>query len=292
MKFEPPYKCPKCSDFFSFDSTHIIHYFVVSTDFKCPKCSNSFDLYDNVLDHIFVNFMNSSLFGFIGAKSLLTRIDLQENVTITYDLKNYGLPENSQILHINYTPSGNLWPLEWNSNEILNLNFSSSRAIRCIKMSEESNMKPELSIWTTYIDKNEENYESVQNLVAAFDDYRKKEYSSCIIPANVSVEFPLHQLMNKIFSKNCSPSQAKRFLTDGATYSYQLNVLYPYLASMEGFGQIPERISGNLNRLRSLRNDIAHRGGSVLNIQKKEMANILTSALFANTYFNYIEKKL
>jgi len=97
--------------------------------------------------------------------------------------------------------------------------------------------------------------------------------------------------MVNYFEKICGKERSTDFLNNAATYSYQLNILLPLLSDKISFPNLPTSIMGNLNRLKKLRNELAHKGSTV-NIDKKECANLLLSAVFCMSYLILFEKEL
>jgi len=77
-------------------------------------------------------------------------------------------------------------------------------------------------------------------------------------------------------------------LESGATYSHQLNVVLPAFVSILKMPCLPDNIRGSLNRLRKLRNDMAHRGGLDIPIEKETAAEYLCAALFGFHYLKLI----
>lgn len=286
----PTFKCPNLNcraNQLLFDLEHIIKYFY-NTLGVCPECNNPIDLFRAVSHQIAENFMNSHVYSFLGAKTVWLEVELDEEEGTNIDLTIHGVSESSKLLHLNYSPQGNLWPLEMNSNEPLKKWYGLKRHLRSIKIGENSQLDPRLSIIATFIDKADPSFESIQLLLEAFMLFEQGNYSSAIVPANVAVELPLSRLMYKIFGGCSSEKTLEIFFTNSATYSHQLNVLFPYIAKKEHFPLIGPPIKGNLNRLRKLRNDIAHKGSKLTDSDKKETGFLLASALFANVYLNHL----
>jgi hypothetical protein len=58
----------------------------------------------------------------------------------------------------------------------------------------------------------------------------------------------------------CAKDVAKKFLSNGATYSHQLKVLTRLASGALGIPEMPGRLRNILNDLRSYRNDVVHEG--------------------------------
>ena len=291
MNVLPPlFRCPNCnSNQLEFNISHIINFFH-NVSGLCPECKKPINLFDTVSDQMSENFMNSRIYSFLGAKQVWFLVDLDEENGTDIDLIANGVPEESLLLHLNYTPQGNLWPMEMNSNEPLKIYQGLKRHVRCVRVGDSSTLKPQLNVVATFIEKDNSSFESLQQLIEASVFFGQGKYASSVIPANVAVELPLSQLMFKTFGPHVSDKKLEPFLNSVSTYSHQLNSLYPYVAAKEGFCLFDEKIVGHLNRLRKLRNEIAHKGTKDLKLEKKEVGQLLAAALFSNVYLNSLIK--
>ena len=149
-----------------------------------------------------------------------------------------------------------------------------------------------MEIFVTWVKMSKEEI-AWNNLISCFSYYADKDYEQSLIPANVSVESKLYSLLEKTLGNVASKKQIKNFLEDAATYSYQLNVLLPLILRYNShLPKIDDKIRGFLNRLRSLRNDIAHRGKCKNKLTQKECAELITAALFGFRYLSIIEDKI
>jgi len=82
------------------------------------------------------------------------------------------------------------------------------------------------------------------------------------------------------------------FLSDAATYSYQLNILLPWIAQNNDLPPFDPTIVGLLNRLRSTRNSLAHTGKTEQPLDKDQTAELLTAALFGFRYIDILKAKM
>ncbi|MFV8328417.1 hypothetical protein [Flavobacterium sp. ZS1P14] len=128
-------------------------------------------------------------------------------------------------------------------------------------------------------------------MIEAVEAFSVKSFPSTIIPANVSVESRLTPIISEYLEKIISKKRISDFLSTGATYSHQLNILLPLLTTFEEFPTMPDFLRGNLNLLRNLRNQLAHEG-KLKNIDKSTISTLLCSATFGLTYLNILEKHL
>jgi hypothetical protein len=131
-----------------------------------------------------------------------------------------------------------------------------------------------------------------QNLVHAFEAFMAERYEATVIPANVGVESTLGQILSAFVEKSASRDRVKSFLEDGATYGHQLNVILPNLIRLFHLPPFSAHIRGFLNRLRELRNELAHRGFLEKSLGKEAAAQYLCAALFAFHYINLVRPAL
>lgn len=98
--------------------------------------------------------------------------------------------------------------------------------------------------------------------------------------------------MQTFLFRYSSKKRIEDFLDSRATYSHQLNILLLLVASTFSFPKLPDNIRGNLNRLRDLRNDLAHKGASEVPIAKEDCANLLNTAVFGLGYLSILESHM
>lgn len=130
-------------------------------------------------------------------------------------------------------------------------------------------------------------------LVEAFDAFTapgNETLARFVIPANTAVEVAVGSIMTSWLRASASAARVRGFLNDAATYSHQLNVLLPAMVSALGGPQLPGDIRAALNRLRGLRNDIAHSGTFKKPITRAEAAECLCAAFFGVEYLRMIEQ--
>lgn len=129
------------------------------------------------------------------------------------------------------------------------------------------------------------------NLVTAYKAYTAENYTDIIIPANVAVESRLGRLLTNMLAGAAGREKIKNFLQDAATYSHQINVLLPALLMRTNIPRMPDHLQGLLNRLRGMRNDLAHKGHT-LGLDRAAAADVVCAALFAFRYLEMVEAEV
>lgn len=281
--------CSECKAYSFSITSNLFENYYFEKPLICPACNSKLNLWNLLHRHFEWNF-SSYLYTVIGANNTWAEINMKPNEVFTLDLNKIGITNEAKILTIGYSPQENgVMPLEIHGNlpirhfipNIINLfgrPFGEpkelTRVLVTVDWVENYN---ENTLW--------------QNLIEAVEAYSTNSLSSTIIPANVAIESRLTPIVSKYLEEVISKQRAKDFLSQAATYSHQLNILLPLLAKIHGFPKLPDSIRGNLNALRGLRNELAHKG-RLEQINKSTIATMLCSATFGLTYLNLFEKYL
>jgi hypothetical protein len=253
-------------------------------------CRASHSQWDIVLSEIAEPFM-WGLYGPLGAITSYYEAKLFRDRAVHLDLYEHGLPRNAVVLDVNFTGHG-LFCHETTGNSRRQrrrdgrLNYSGHTTPNLPNAPDES----KVGIAVTWVLSSDSDF-AWNNLVSAFDAYADGNWNDAIIPANVAVENRMHQFISQELASTTSHDRLKDFLGNAATYSHQLNVLLPYITKGRKLPSIDDRLRGELNRLRAMRNDIAHRGYAE-RLAKAECASVLTAALFGFRYINWLRQQL
>lgn len=300
MKFEfyPQRSCPKCQDFAILFKEEYTRQYLEGKKVQCPSCKNDIDWWEFILETIEDNFLLTEAVAPIGARNLLFDIILKYEEEYELDFQSYGLPENAKILAINYTPQGPyLFPIEIHGN--YKFRFIIPHKIKLYpKPNKRDDFKPEnkIAVMVTWIPQSEDD-DSWANIILAFENYTMDPFgitklNSIVIPANVAVESKLTKFVDTYLTTFISKSRVKDFLVNGATYSSQLNVILPIISKITSVKELPSHIRGQLNRLRDLRNELAHLGKLRSQLERKDAALLLSASLFGFHYLQILEDKL
>jgi hypothetical protein len=290
----PPWApCPKCSQPVSVYVSNIINY-LNQAPVDCGACGEELDWWKVARQSIEENFMGNQALSFIGSETTVFSVQLCPGKRTVYRLSEYGVPLGSKVLYINYTPNGpgTLFPLEVHGN-VSTQRFRTDEVVLypMPTVGKDSQEETNIYVMVTWVPHGRAD-ESWQNLFDAFEAFISGKFSSVIVPANVAVESSLLRLMTSYFDQFVGRKRTEDFLSNAATYSYQLNVLLPTFAELNCLPRLPQHIVGSLNRLRSLRNGLAHTGKTDTPLTRNDASEILCGALFGFHYVRYLQNQL
>lgn len=254
------------------------------------KCTCGIDWWDCVLSSLKQRFMFAPFAG-LGAMTTIFNITLRAETRYSMSFADHEIPSTAKILTINYTSQGgNLIATECHSNTPMRHFIPNTILLWPRPLSSPPDRETVVNVAVTWVPVTE-NDMAWQNIVEAFEAFYIKRLSSTIIPANVAIESTLTQLLTESFvARGISRKSVEDCLGDGATYSHQLNVLLPALVSFIGAPDLQDHIRGQLNRLRKLRNEMAHHGKLLTALTDGEAAECLCAALFAFHYFRLVRE--
>jgi hypothetical protein len=261
---------------------------------KCSACSAEINWWQTALSGIERNFMFNHAFAVIGARETLFRLVLKEGENLMYKFSDHGIPVGSKVLYVNYTPQGpgRISPVEFHGNVPTRKFFSDSVVLCPVPMGPPTEIKEtEIAVLVSWVPSTADD-ESWDSLVGATESYSHERYSSMVVPANVAVESSLSRYLNRYLVRFASKDRVENFLDSAATYSHQLNVLLPMIAKLHEVAAMPAAVLSALNRLRKLRNDLAHAGVTPAPLDQKSAAELLCGALFGFHYVKYLSAKL
>jgi hypothetical protein len=290
----PSTRCPDCGNAILISAASIIaHLYAVPT--PCQSCGKQHDWWQITVRSIDENFMGNEALSFVGAKTTVFSMTLYPGKRATYRFSENGIPLGAKILYVNYTPNGGkngLFPLEWHGN-VPTRRFPADEVILQPTpiLPDEPGEETKLAIMVTWVSHSFAD-DAWQSIYDAFEAFIANRYPSVIVPANVAVESSLLLLLTRCLDPIVGKKKTEDFLTSAATYSHQLNVIMPLLTKPRSLPQLPTHIVGELNRLRSLRNKLAHSGATDKPLERKETAQLLAAALFGFHYIDHLRTHL
>lgn len=292
MNIAPWVPCEKCSAPIVVKSIYIEKYFK-DEPISCTKCNSAIDWWKTIQHAIKENFMLNQAFSTLEAKTNLIDLHLEPNTRTKIKLSESGIPSDARILYINYTPQGGgLFPIEIHGNVPHRRIQGEEIWIYPIPISNyDSVSTTKVAVMITWV-KHSVDENSLVNITDAFECYSTSQYQDSIVPANVAVESALSRLLSTYISEMVSKKRTEDFLANVATYSSQLNIVLPLIVKLKGLPVLPDSIRGLLNKLRDLRNQIAHNGNVESELTKTDTADVLCAALFGLKYILLIEAEL
>lgn len=279
---------------------HMLAYFN-EQEICCIYCGEAIDWWVIVQETIFKDQAPMQTLACIGAHWTIIRISVTPNKVYQLDLTQHNIPSDAVVLDIsgkffigNFI--GKIAPLEMKLDIRPRHHMPLVIDIFPAALQDLEPGEHILPLFVTWIPKLYDDY-SWRSLTDAFHAYISGNYTSVIVPANVTVETLLHRLVSAYLEFIANKSKTKRervksFLQDAATYSHQLNIVLPSILNLTDIPQLPEHVISKLNTLRNRRNNIAHQGRLSGDFSKKEAAEMLTTALFAFYYLKFIASRL
>lgn len=294
MDVAPFVRCTSCGAPITISPQYVTDYFF-GNRVTCSSCSTELDWWEVVLCEIHDNFMLNQAFMHIGAQSKIFTLPLKPNQRSHYKLSDYGIPEEARVLYVNYspyTPGGKgYFPIEITGNSPTRKYPRDKVSLWPMPLGDGSGKDTEVSVYVTWVEHSDLD-ESWKNLVDAFELYASDQYESSIVPANVAVESTCSIFLAGYLEKVAGKDRVSTFLENGATYSHQLNIVIPLIVELNKLAVLPNHIRGSLNLLRSLRNQMAHRGKPDTQLSKKITSEVLCAALFGFQYIQYVQSAL
>lgn len=239
---------------------------------------------------------NEALF-FVGAQTTSFTMPLRPGIRAKYRLSEKGIPPEAKVLHVNYSPNtcggaNPVFPLEWHGNVPTRRFVSDEVILHPVPVTDgEPPTESKLGVMITWVPHGAADH-SWQSLFDAFEEFVAGRYASIVVPANVAVESSLFPVLTRLIDQFVGKKRTDEFLSSAATYSHQLNVVLPLIVELRGLPRLPKHITGLLNRLRSLRNELAHSGGTRTPLDRKDAAQLLAAALFGFHYVRHVHWRL
>lgn len=284
--------CENCSATIVVDRTYIERY-IKEQDILCSACNSKIDWWSTNQHAIRENFMLNQAFSALEANTSLINLSLEPNTRTKIKLSDNGIPCDARVLYINYTPQGGgLFPIEIHGNVPHRRIIGDEIWLYPIPIRNSKDISTtKVSVMITWVNHSSDEKSQI-NITDAFESYSTKQYQDAIVPANVAVESALSKLLTMFLSEIVGNERTENFLTNAATYNSQLNVVLPLIANLKGLQVLPDNIRGLLNKLRDLRNQIAHTGNTKNELTKNDTADVLCAALFGLKYILLIEGEL
>lgn len=280
LRVAPWLPCPECSAPLDYAPASIQAY-LVGQPVSCPHCKKSLDWWRAVVHGIEKHFQFGQVMAMAGCETLLFGLDVPAGEAIEVDLAPHGVPDDAEIVYMNLTATGGVWPLLVRGNDVLREPLDAHFWLYGRPMRTDS-VGSGVTMMVTWFARRADDT-VVRHLVDAARQYQAERFDALIVPANIAAEASLAPVLSRFFATFGSKRSVEEMLNNGATYSHQLNVLVNVVANAVALPRLSDHIRGLLNRLRGLRNQIAHEGHCAIQ-SRRDAAEHLAAAFFMIHY--------
>lgn len=259
----------------------------------CPQCGTKIDLRRVLLDAVVNNFMLTGAYTAMGAQTHVFSFDIAASETKELKFKEVGVPDGASILAINYSlQGGTVFPIELHGNTPRWSPPEESVWLFGRQFLHESqDPSASVSCALTWMKAPDED-DGWSHLLDAYRAYGSEQWRSMIHPANIAAESSIARALYDAVAARTSKKAAQDFLSKGATYSHQLNVMLPIMSALENVPPLDPVVRGDLGRLRKLRNDLAHTGSVEKPLERQEAAQLLVAATLGFQYGRFFRRAL
>lgn len=284
VNLPPTVFCPECHAILPLPTIELSYF--QGDHSNCPECDHSLDLWTAMFNSIRDWPFAWTICAAIGARSTFFVVIMTPNTRIVLDFEAHGVPANARIIEVQYTAQGGgLHPLEWHGNVPIRDSSSLRRTLVPVPFGDQDPQDTRVAVMVSWVPEGPDDI-AWENLVRAFHAYSQRQYASAIIPANIAIEVRLVRFLTDYLTQSAGKERVEDFLDNAATHSHRLNVLLRVAANHVSAPELSETLRGHLNRLRKLRNQIAHYGRIDSELGADESAELILSAYFG---FRYVE---
>ena len=255
-----------------------------------PKSHAVLDPWNVTLECLEVNVMQNAAYVFVGGKSISFNFTLKPNQSFQYSLSDLGIPADSKVVYVNYTPnSGGLFPAEMTGN-VANTRrrFDPVTVVggplgknTIPEDTEVCGMLTYLPPFTDVVD---------FQLAEAAEHFSHEQHENCLIPSHTAFEISLSRLIDLYLAPRVEKASAKNF--SRIAFEHKLKVMLPLIAQSTKAKLLDGKILAALHELQRERNRVAHTGKMTKKLTSKEAARMLAGALFGVSYTRHLEARL
>ncbi len=298
IELAPWLTCPVCGRIIAISDQAFAAYFNRVAVVCASGCK--IDWWDAVHKAVRDHFMLIGAYQVIGARTTTFTSPLTRGKATAVDFCKEGVPPSASILTVNYTGLGELMPLLATGNTVRPTPLPTKVHLWTAPLGGSRKHRGQTAVAATWIDPDEGDI-STSYLAQAVHAYDIGRYIGVPIPANISVESALGPALMDLVAQYCDGGaqtalrRAERFLSDGATYSYQLHPLLQLVCELLGVAPLPKEIRKKLDALREYRNDLVHCGRVRENrkpLTKERTAEVLTAAIFGFHFAQFLHEKV
>lgn len=251
--------CSECGAIVAFVPA-VLEAYLVGVSVPCPRCKRPNNWWRSVLVGVREHFHFGAVMAMAGCRTILLQVEVPAGTTVEVNLAEHGVAEDAEIVKMNLTPNGGTWAHLAHGNEAIRDPVGPRFSLFGQRFpGENEDQGNAVSIMATWFVRRGDDT-VIRHLVDAARHYHAERFDALVVPANVAAEASLTPVLTQFFERYAGKGQVEEMLENGATYSHQLNVLMNVAAEVLGVPRLHDQIRGLLNRLRKLRNEIAHEG--------------------------------
>lgn len=280
-------QCPTCGTRFQRDD--IPAEFYAGTGTSCGQCGAELDWWSLVRTLILDRSAFHRPLALAGANWTIATFEIEPDRNYILRLADHGIPAAARVFYMGYTPQGGgLFPIELHGNVPNRHVFPKEITLHPIRLGDQSPSRTEVAFIACWI---ESRSTELDLLATALDMYARGQVIESIQPASTSVESSIGRLTYDVLRRWVPDSRVAEYLQETG-YGHQLNVMLPAVAGLAGALPLPDKVRGQLNRLRKLRNVLAHEGRLPADPSTEEMADMLTGVVLALRYVTLVARNL
>ena len=227
--------CPGgCGAYLSLPPDAFVQYFAgkdpLCTTARCSLKSTCLKLAAGVVNE---HLRRIGAYGLFGARNIRIRLKIKRDRTIKLDLAAVGLPEAARILQVIYTTESSdtgkaLTPTELHSNVPIRDPTSHRPFLYGITHGKACEPETQITVLITFIDL--AHAQPQRHLFQAVRSFEANRYEDVVMPANIAVDSALTPVLKLGLRRFAGSERLDDFLTDAATYAYQLDIISSLIA--------------------------------------------------------------
>jgi len=219
------------------------------------------------------------------ATTSLGHFPLRADEWLTIDLSAMGVPPEADVISVVMTPGAAVFPLaHMQQTRPGPVPHAFSLFGKSLELDATEAIVNLMCIWFS-----PGQDPTLQPLVAAVEACTNARFREAVVPASVAVEDKLGAALYMHYSQFAGRKTVDEFLSNGATFGYQLNPLLRSLMALVGAPELPTEVASGLSQLRTLRNKVAHEHRE---ITRASAADVLVAAIFGYRYISLYESML
>ena len=278
----PAISCPDCGTVLLLEA-YFPGPFFEGQETNCPSCGKNFDLWDyavRLLREKAQLFRNKGA-AFIGGHEIYFTFQLPPNQTAEVDLSQYGVPEDSKLVYVVYTPMpGAGWPIEMHGNQPLQHRTTHKMVFwgkPLPNSGKHGNNQHDVNMSVTYIPKSPDQI-PFEHLANAYEHFLADNYEEMILPSAVALEYAVERMTVEILRDLQLPDSLN------PSKRLSLEVIVPLVCRLYSVQLLDGRIVELIVKLWSLRNQMAHEGILKSPLDLGGAARLLVAAMFCLNY--------